>query len=342
MRLFTSRTLALLALAGAVTLLRPATAAAGDDQITLKLATVAPSRTPWADLLKRYKNAVSKGTDGKVTVRVFLNGIKGDELSSVRQVYKGTLQGAGASTGAIAALVPELSCLELPFLFDGYDEADRILDGAARPLIEKLLEAKGFKLLMYSENGYRSFGTKNGFIHSVADLKAVKMRSQENKVHVDTYRALGASPVTISVGEVTTSLSTNVVDGFDNTPLFTQAAGWNQEIEYYSVSRHIYQPALVIVNKAWFDGLSAEVQQALTGPAAELEKKGRKAVRALEPLLLKNFETGPHPVKVYALTEAERDAMRVVTRPVWDQFRKDTTDDGRALLDAILAAKGNK
>ncbi|MCB9538394.1 MAG: TRAP transporter substrate-binding protein [Myxococcales bacterium] len=329
-----------LLLTGLFGFVAPSVGAAADGEINLKLATVAPARTPWADLLKRYRKAVQKGTDGKVKVRVYLNGIKGDEQSSVRQVYKGTLQGAGVSTGAMATLVPELSVLELPYLFDSYDEADRILDGPARPLIEKLLEAKGFKLLMFSENGYRSFGTKKGFIKTPADLKAVKMRSQENQVHVETYRALGASPVTISVGEVASSLQTGVVDGFDNTPLFTQAAGWNQQVEYYSVSRHIYQPALIVVNKAWFDGLDPEVQKAIVEPALGLEKKGRKAVRALEPLLLKNLEKGG--TKVYELTEAERDAFRKATRPVWDTFRSSTTDAGRELLDVILKAKGSK
>ncbi len=329
-----------LLLAGLLGLVAPTAASAADGEISLKLATVAPSRTPWADLLKRYRKSVEKSTDKKIKVRVYLNGIKGDEQSSVRQVYKGTLQGAGVSTGAMATLVPELSVLELPYLFASYEEADRILDGPARPLIEKLLEAKGFKLLMFSENGYRSFGTKKGFIKQPADLKAVKMRSQENQVHVETYRALGASPVTISVGEVASSLQTGVVDGFDNTPLFTQAAGWNQQVQYYSVSRHIYQPAVIVVNKAWYDGLSPDMQAAILEPAKGLEKKGRRAVRALEPLLLKNLEKGG--TQVYELTDAERAAFSTITRPVWETFRASTTDAGRELLDVILKAKGAK
>ncbi|MCA9538169.1 MAG: TRAP transporter substrate-binding protein [Myxococcales bacterium] len=331
-----------LALLGALVVGLSAPAMADETEISFKLATVAPSRTPWADLLSRYKKKVAAAVGEKVKVRVFLNGIKGDEQSSVRQVFKGTLQGAGVSTGALATLVPELSVLELPFLFDDYTEADRILDGPARPIIEKLLEAKGFKLLMWSENGYRSFGSTKGFIRTPADLDKVKMRSQENEVHLMTWRALGASPVPISVGEVQSALQTGVVLGFDNTPLFTQAAGWNQQIAYFSVSRHIYQPAAVVVNKAWFDGLPADVQAALLAPAAELQDKGRKAVRALDPLLIKNFSVGDNKVEVYELTEAERDAFRQQTRGVWDEFRKSTSDDGRALLDMILAAKAKK
>lgn len=324
-----------------ITVATPMAARADNGPITAKVGTVAPARTPWADLLKRYEKAVAKESGGKIDFRVYLGGIKGDEQSIVRQVFKGTeLQIGGVSTGAMAALVPDMDILELPFLFDDAAEADRILDGPARPHIEKLLEAKGFKLLMFSENGYRSFGSKGGFIKTPGDLKARKFRAQESPVHVEMYRALGASPVTIAVTEVLSALQTGVVEGFDNTPLFTQAASWHQAIDHYTVSRHIYQPAVVVANKAWFDGLPPEVQKALLAPAAKLQDKGRKAIRALDPLLIQNFEK--QGVKVYTLTEAERDAFRKLTRPVWDKRRETASAEGKALLDAILQAKGGK
>ncbi len=320
----------------ALGLLVPA-AALAEGEIEAKVASVAPARTPWAELLKRYRKSLKKATDGKVKMRVYLGGIKGDEQSIVRQVYKGSLHIGGVSTGAMATVVPDLDLLELPYLFESFEEADRILDGPAKPIIEEMLAAKGFKLLMYSENGYRSFGSKKGFIKSPADLKAVKMRSQESPVHVSMYRAIGASPVTISVGEVMSSLQTGLVDGFDNTPLFTQAVSWHQAIKYYTVTEHIYQPAVVVANKAWFDALPADVQKAFMEAAAKLEAKGRKAVRALGPLLLKNFEKAG--VGVYTLTAAERKAFQTATHPVWAERREAATDLGKKLIDAILAAK---
>ncbi|GIW71793.1 MAG: C4-dicarboxylate ABC transporter [Planctomycetota bacterium] len=307
-------------------------------EFTLKIATVAPDRTPWAELLARYEKEVEKSSGGRLEVRVYLGGIKGDEQSIVRQVFRGdSLQMGGVSTAAMATVVPDVDILELPYLFDSPEEADRILDGPARPILERMLEAKGMKLLMYSENGYRSFGTRFGFVRRPADLKARKMRSQESEVHVETYRALGASPIGIAVSEVLSALETGVVEGFDNTPLFTFASGWYQAISYYTVSEHIYQPALLVVNKAWWDALPPELQQVLLAPAARLQQKGREAVRALQPALLENFEAVE--VKVYRLTEQEKEAFRAATRPVWDRRRASAGPDGKALLDAILKAK---
>ncbi|MCA9545767.1 MAG: TRAP transporter substrate-binding protein [Myxococcales bacterium] len=336
MRLLTALTVAAVAAVGAVGV------AHADDGV-MKMATVAPTGTPWAALLKKYRQNVKKAAEAagtEIKIKVYMGGIKGDEQSSVRQVFKGTLQSAGVSTGAVSVLVPAVDTLELPYLFKDFDEADKVLD-AVRGELDALLATKGLKLLMYSENGYRSFGGKK-FFKTPEDMKAVKMRSQESSVHVGMYRALGASPVTMSVGEVMSGLQTEVVKGFDNTPLFTQAAGWNQAVSHYTVSRHIYQPALILVNKGWFDGLPKATQDILLNEAKALEGKGRKLVRLLNPKLIENLKAGG--LEVYEHTAAESEAFRTATRSVWALRRKELQDAGDttgvAFFDAVMKAKG--
>jgi TRAP-type C4-dicarboxylate transport system substrate-binding protein len=308
------------------------------NEFTLKGATVAPPNTPWSQLLKQYKKLVRKGSEKRIKVKVYLGGTKGDEQSIVRQVRKGTLQAAGVSTGAMSVVVPEIDIFELPYLFDSAEQADRVLD-AVRPLVAEILEAKGFKLIMYSENGYRCFGSKKP-LRTPADLKAYKMRSQESPSHLAMYAALGASARPISVGEVLPALQTGNVDGFDNTALFTQAASWHQGIQHFTVSNHIYQPALLILNKAFYDSLPAELQSTVIPTSNELEVRGRKGIRALTPLLLKNFEQ--QNVTVYKLTDSELEAFRKTTRPAWDERMKNATPMGKKLFEAIQAAKQGK
>ena len=311
---------------------------AQENEFTLKGATVAPPNTPWAALLKAYKKQVRKSSKKRIKVKVYLGGTKGDEQSIVRQVRRGSLQAAGVSTGAMSVVAPEIDILELPYLFDSAEQADRVLD-AVRPLVAQIIESKGFKLIMYSENGYRSFGTKKP-IRAPADLKAYKMRSQESPAHLAMYSALGAAARPISVGEVLPALQTGNVDGFDNTALFTQAASWHQGIQHFTVSNHIYQPALLILNKDWYDGLPDDLKKAVIPQDNALEVNGRKGIRALTPLLLKNFEQ--QNVKVYTLTDAEREAFRKATRPAWDERMKNATPMGKKLYDAIMAAKKAK
>lgn len=334
------KSLLTLCFAAALGLFAAPDAAHAEGELTLRIATVAPPGTPWSELLKKFRKSVEKESEGKLKVKVYLGGSKGDEQSAVRQVYKGSIEAAGVSTGAVSTMVSAVDCLELPYLFDSPEEADKVLD-AVRGDLDALLATKGLKLIMYSENGYRSFGGPK-FFKTPDDLKAVKMRSQESSVHVETYRALGASPVPISVGEVQSSLQTNVVQGFDNTPLFTQAAGWNQAVTHFTVSDHIYQPALILVNKAWYDALPPELRTIIETQAAKLEGRGRKLVRALNPVLIDNLTKGDHPLQVYTHTAAEKEAFKKATRGVWTKRYEALKDDadGRKFFDAVMKAKG--
>src|SRR5688572_14561818 len=94
------------------------------DTYTMKIATVAPDGTPWADLLKKYKKDVEKASEGRITVKLFLGGTLGDENESVLKCKRGQVEAVGASTGAIASQVPEVNVVEVPYLFRSAEEAD--------------------------------------------------------------------------------------------------------------------------------------------------------------------------------------------------------------------------
>jgi TRAP-type C4-dicarboxylate transport system substrate-binding protein len=306
----------------------------------LRFSTVAPANTPWARLLKNYKRVIRKKSNCRIKVKVSLGGMKGsNELGIVRLVRKGKeLEAGGVSSGAIANQVRELDLLELPYLFNSAKEADRILDGVALPFVEKALESQGFKLLMYSENGYRSMGTKGFKVTSPKDLVGKKMRSQESDAHVATWRSFGASPVTMSVGEVMSALQTGNVTGFDNTPLYTQAVSWYQAIDHFTLTRHIYQPAVIVANKAWFDGLPADLQEILVSTGRKLQGKGRRKIRELDGALLENFKE--FGIQVHTLTPAQRKVFQNASRKVWDAMAMKTTPLGRQLLSAMRKELG--
>lgn len=313
-----------------------ASAEAQDGVYTMKIATVAPEGTPWSDGLVQFKKNAETVSGGKLKVKVFLGGVLGDENETVLQTQKGQIQGVGASTGALATIVPELNVLEMPFLFRSAAEADYVLDGPALPTLEKAFRDRGLQLGFWSENGYRSFGTTFGFIKSPADLKGHKMRAQENNVHLAMYKAFGASPVPIPTTEVLTSLQTGVVDGYDQTPLYASAAQWVSNTKYYTLTNHIYQPAAIVVNKAWFDSLPADIQKVITGTRADLMVKMRKEIRALHPILVANFSA--MKVQTYTPTAAELSSFEGPAKTARDAYIADskTTAGEKAIYKLII------
>ena len=125
-------------------------------------------------------------------------------------------------------------------------------------------------------------------MNAPADLRASECARNLRRLISPCTKRSGANAKSISVAEVLPALNTGAVDGFDNT-LFTQAASWHQAITHYTVTKHIYQPALLVVNLKFFNSLPPELQSVLIPSDKTLEARGRKGIRALEPLLLKNL-----------------------------------------------------
>jgi TRAP-type C4-dicarboxylate transport system substrate-binding protein len=308
------------AVAALAVLMTAGAGAAIADTHTLSIATVAPRKTPWAELLKMYKKRVEKASNGRIKVKVFYGGSRGDENAAVRKVKQGHLQGVGCSTGAIASLVPELNAVEIPFLFRNHREADYVMDKKLLAPMEKLFRERGFVLGFWSENGYRHFFSSWGAVKSPDDLKNRKVRSQQSFVHIEMWKSFGANVKPIPTTEVVTALQKGTVEGFDQGLLFAIAANWTRSVKHLTLSQHIYQPAVIAFNKSWFDGLPADLQKILIDEGRKIVQPGRNAIRKLIPDLIKIIER--QGVEVHRLSAAERAAFEAKSKSVRNKFRK--------------------
>ena len=120
------------------------------------------------------------------------------------------------------------------------------------------------------------------------DLKGVKVRSQESKAHLAFWKKVKANAVPIAVPEVLSALNTGVVEGFDNTALFTLAAEWHTGIKHYTITEHIYQPAAVVYSARFWKKMSEGHKKILIlmGPGNNMAAPSRASVRALGGELL--------------------------------------------------------
>lgn len=307
--------------------------AAQAQTVTAKVGSVAPEGTPWAEWIEGIKGRMDKDTGGKLKLKIFLGGKLGGEKEMVEETRNGNLHLFGGSTGAVAAYVPELNVLELPFIFTSDAEADFVLD-KLREKVARLLEAKGFVMVMWAENGWHGYGVKGRCVEKVEDMKGLKMRSQESYVHLETYKAFGASPVEMAVPEVLGALQTGTVDGYSNTPLFSFATSWYNGITHFTYSKHIYQPAVMVISKKWFDQQPEDIKKALL--VRTDERAGVEGVRTLTDPLLDNFKAAGKAV--CTLTPEATKGFASKVKPVWDAFSKKGKGN-KAILEAVLAAK---
>ncbi|MEY4631661.1 MAG: hypothetical protein RIQ81_1781 [Pseudomonadota bacterium] len=327
-------TLLCVGLAGAIARTTAASAAA---KVTVKLATVAPTGTPWADVLDQIRKRVDADSKGRVQVKAYMGGQLGGELEITQGIRRGRIEGGGVTAGALASVIPELDVLEIPYLFESYEEADYVLDQHLWEPFVKIFEAKGFILNSWAENGWRNIGTKSRVVRKPEDLKGLKVRSQESKVHLAFWKRLGANPVPISMPETLPALQTGLVEGFDNTALLTLSAEWQTAIKHFSVTEHIYQPAAILYSKAFWSKLSDEDRKILTGPGNKLAPEGRAAVRAIGKELISVLQGSG--IKIETLNDAEKAAFRKSVDGLAAEVVKSIGGDAGKIYATVLEGK---
>ena len=314
----------------------PETSQAG-ARVVVKLATVAPTGTPWADSLDQIKKRIESESKGNIQVKAYMGGQLGGELEITQGIKRGRIEGGGVTAGALASVIPELDVLEIPYLFESYEEADYILDEHLYEPFKKIFAKKGFILASWAENGWRNIGTKKNVIRKPSDLKGVKVRSQESKAHLAFWKRMGANPVPISMPETLTALQTGLVDGFDNTALLTLSAEWHTAIKHFSVTEHIYQSAAILYSKKFWDKISPEDQKIIFGNGKQLAIESRAAVRAIGQELIGVLQTSG--IKIETLTESEKAEFRKSVDGLADEIVKVVGGDARRIYDAVLEGK---
>ena len=316
----------------------PAPAEESEPEFVLEMGTVVPAGSPWALQLKRLKKYVEAETQGRVKVKLRLGG--SNERSLARRAQMGSKQGFAGSVGGLSSIVREVNVLEAPYVFNTVEEADKALDDPeVLKQVRQILESQKLVFGLWGENGFRSYFSRRP-IRTPDDMKGIRYRSQEAVAHVEAYKAIGASPVTIDVANTMTSLQTGVVDGFDNTPLFAMATTWYQGLKdgerNLILSKHSYQPGIVVYSKKWFDELPPDIQKVLTNVPYDLTTWGREQVRKMEPVLLKNLVR--YGYEIHEPTAAELQKFKDKEKGVPEAVAKQVGPAGQKLLKAVRAA----
>lgn len=311
----------------------------------IKFGTLAPENTPWSEILTNFKKNVQKATKGKVKVKLFLNGVLGDEAQMLQKMKIGTLTGGGFSTGGISTVVPELQLFEIPFLFNDDAEADFVMDSVVLEDMREACAKKNLYLYIWAVNGWHDFGSKDKPIMGIADLKGSKAFMQETDIQRAFWNAVGANPVAIPVPDVLGALQRGMITCYTTTPIFGSAAQWATQSKFWVDSNHCYQPAAVVFDLKWWNGLSEEYKKIISDFAPELQKAARKDVRGIDEELMETFKKDLK-MDVRKLPPAGREELRKACEGVPAElvkagvFKQETYDKVKKALEERRKAGG--
>ncbi|MBM4761360.1 TRAP transporter substrate-binding protein [Bacillus sp. B15-48] len=219
-----------------------------------------PYHVALVDLAKN----VEERTDGKVTIEIFPLNQLGAERELTEALSIGTADMSISSTAPIANFYPQIGIVDLPFLFESRDHAYNVLDGEVGQGLLAGLEDSDLIGLAWAENGFRHITNGKQAITKPEDLKGLKIRTQENQIHLDAFTALGAQPTPMAWNEALTALQQGVVDAQENPLIISETYKLHDANQtHMTLTGHIYSPAVVMFSKPIWDTIPSEYQDIL-------------------------------------------------------------------------------
>ncbi|GGX84354.1 ABC transporter substrate-binding protein [Litchfieldella qijiaojingensis] len=278
-----------------------------------------------------FQEELASRTDGDLSAQLFPNMQLGGAGENIDQVRSGAIMGTWIGISYLSRIVPELEALSLPFAFDSREDAFRLIDGEVGDLLDEKLAEKGFAALGYMELGFRNVTNSVRPITSIEDFQDLKIRLQPNQTHLDTFRAIGANPVSMDIKEVYGALQQGVLDGQENPYSIISTNRMDEVQEYLSDSGHFYDFIVVVANLDKFNALSDEQRQAIHEAMTEAvewqrAKAAEEDAAARETLIERGMEFTP-------LAPEVRAELREATQGVVDDLRDKI---GAEIVDSVL------
>jgi len=258
--------------------------------VELKFGHYLPESHPAHAAAVAFADAVKARTNGAVTVTIYANSSLGSSQEMVEQTTLGAVDLVIPTEPAIAKYVKIFNMVGAPFAFADYEATDDFFAGDFISWVTPRLENVGLKYLGRWEYGFRNYTNSVRPIETPEDFVGLKIRTPPDFVNSATVNALGGQAQTIAFTELPMALKQGVVDGQEN-PIATILTYKIYETQkYLSILNYTYNSTHLLMNKAKFDGLTAEQQKILIEEAVKAGKQMQKAVRDMEAGQTKELE----------------------------------------------------
>jgi len=235
-------------------------AALAQQPIVIKFSHVVAPNTPKGLGAEKFKELAEKYTAGKVKVEVYPNSTLYKDKEELEALQLGAVQMLAPSNSKFGPMgIKEFEVFDLPFLLPSLAALRKVTEGPIGQNMLKQLEPKGMIGLAYWDNGFKEMSA-NKPLRMPADYKGLKFRIQSSKVLEAQFRLLGATPQVMAFSEVYQALQTGVVDGQENTPSNMYTQKMHEVQKYTTLTNHGYIGYVVVVNKAFWDGLPADIR----------------------------------------------------------------------------------
>lgn len=234
--------------------------------IPIRMGGYGPPTTGFSKSLKFIGDKLVAQFGDRVDVKYVWNimdfGYKAEEILFL--VESGILTLGYQSSSYLTDRVPELSFVDMPFLFDSTETARGAMDGALGKRLEQAIEAKcNYRILGWFENGFRQISNKVRTIRTPDDLKGIRIRVLPSQIQKRTFELLGATPMIMDLTEAIDLIKKGEIDAQENPLTNTVTYGVHKFHHYNTISNHFYISRPIFLHRPTFDAWPDDLKVAM-------------------------------------------------------------------------------
>jgi len=308
----------------------PAPSSAGSVR-TLRLGHVVQEGSAPDAGSRKFADLVYEKTNGGIVIEIFTGGTLGQNREMIEMLQNGTLDFTHPTVAVLSGFTDRTKILDLPFLFKDVESAEKVLTGEIGKDILNSLENNELIGLGWYSQGWRQT-TANKAIRTPDDFKGIKIRTQDNTLHIAGFNQLGASAIPMAFSEVFTGLQQKTIDAQENPYTNIYLNAYYEVQSHVIETRHVYDSIALLMSKRTFDSLTPDEQTAIREAAEEACAYERKYVMEKDEES-KQAIIATGKTEIVELTPAEWDVFRAAVQPVYDKYASEV---GEALLNQIL------
>ena len=315
------------------------------DKVVLRYACVNRScdESPSLRGDKRFFIELKKAMGDRVEIQLFFNSTLGGTADQIL----GGLQAknfeiASYNVGAYFEYTKAFTPLDVGFLVPDLEAGIAVCaEGSpARDLmIQKCLDDTGLLVLNMGAIGMRHITNDKRPITTLDDMKGLKIRVQNNNLHMAMFEALGCSPTPIAFSELFTALQQKTVDGQENPVSNIFEQNYVEVQKYMTLTNHLYTAGATAMNYEFYQSLPADMQQAIQDAAAKSqEQSGKDLINCEEQMLDYLASAG---FEITELTPESQEAFKEKAMTMWDQaggvMGQEYWDSVRTAIEGVVS-----
>jgi tripartite ATP-independent transporter DctP family solute receptor len=290
-------------------------AAACAEPMTLKLAHYAAVDHPGGIAAQQFADKVKERTNGEITIEVYPNNELGAPDEMLEQNILGAVDMTLGTQGSLDKYSKKFATVMLPFAFEDYDHAYRVLDGPFYDWTKDDLLAQGFVFIGSWDYGFRNLTNSVHPVNTPDDVKGLKIRTPGEIQLQSCMEALGANVQAIAFNELYMALKQGVVDGQENPLSVIYFNKMYETQKYLAITNHVYNSMNLVISKVTWDKLTDEQKTIITEESKNAAAFMRETIKNGDADYIAKLEAAGMQV-----TYPDKAAFKALMQPAYDKI----------------------